>query len=171
MPPHSVQYSEEIADELLFRLASSARSIHRICAEDDDMPAEASFYRWLFRYPDLREKYARAKELQCTAIAEGIRDIAADGRNDWMQRLAFNGGNPSWEINGEAINRSRLRVDTEKWLLSKLLPKKYGDRIEQRVADADGNKLESIVVQFVRPGVETAASPAGPAGKAGKDGR
>ena len=27
-------------------------------------------------------------------------------------------------------NRNRLRVDTRKWLLSKALPKIYGDRLE-----------------------------------------
>ncbi len=33
-----------------------------------------------------------------------------------------------WQLNGEHVQRSRLRVDTRKWFLSKLAPKRYGDR-------------------------------------------
>lgn len=119
-------FTTELADEICFRIATSTDSLRTIC-EADDMPTDRSVYRWLSANSDFSHQYARAKEFQCQALADGIRDIAADGRNDWMERLAFNGGNPGWEQNGEAVNRSKLRVDTDKWLLSKLLPKKYGD--------------------------------------------
>ena len=33
-------------------------------------------------------------------------------------------------LNAEFVQRSRLRIDTRKWLASKLLPKMYGDRKE-----------------------------------------
>ena len=33
-------------------------------------------------------------------------------------------------INHNVINRDRLRVDTRKWFLSKLNPKKYGEKLE-----------------------------------------
>jgi hypothetical protein len=60
------------------------------------------------------------------AIAEDILDIADNGRNDWMER---NGEDAAgWLLNGESIQRAKLRVDSRKWLLSKLAPKKYGDR-------------------------------------------
>lgn len=120
-------YSVELVDEFCLRIATSIRGVTRICEEDDDMPAEGSIYRWLIRFPDFREKYARAKDYQCDARFEGLSDIAADGRNDWMERLAFNGGAPGWELNGESVNRSKLRIDVEKWALSKLMPKKYAD--------------------------------------------
>lgn len=147
-----VHYSPEVVDELLRRLSTSDRSIARIC-EDEDMPSREAFYEWLRKDPALVDRYARAKEMQCDAIADGIRDIAADGRNDWMKRLAFNGGNPGWELNGEHINRSRLRIDAEKWLLSKLMPKKYGDKVQQEVSGPDGGAvpINLVRVEFVKP--------------------
>jgi hypothetical protein len=36
--------------------------------------------------------------------------------------------NPGYRANGEHIQRSKLRVDTRKWFLSKLKPKVYGDK-------------------------------------------
>lgn len=36
--------------------------------------------------------------------------------------------NPGWRFNGEHVQHSRLRVETRKWFLSKLMPKVYGDK-------------------------------------------
>ena len=35
-----------------------------------------------------------------------------------------------YKLNGENIQRSRLRIDTRKWLMSKLNPKVYGDKLD-----------------------------------------
>lgn len=35
------------------------------------------------------------------------------------------------QLDTEHVQRSRLRVDTLKWQASKLVPKKYGDKIHQ----------------------------------------
>ena len=59
-----------------------------------------------------------------------IRDIADDGSNDYMEKLDKDGEVIGYSINGENIQRSRLRVDSRKWLASKLLPKKYGDKLD-----------------------------------------
>jgi hypothetical protein len=79
----------------------------------------------LQKYPIFLEQYVRAKEIGADAMAEEILDIADDGTNDWME---INRGNyTSWVTNGEAMQRSKLRVDTRRWLMSKLQPKKYAD--------------------------------------------
>ena len=39
------------------------------------------------------------------------------------------GKESGYQLNGEHVQRSKLRVDTRKWYLSKILPKKYGDKI------------------------------------------
>jgi hypothetical protein len=41
-----------------------------------------------------------------------------------------------------AVNRDRLRVDTRKWLLSKALPKIYGDKLTAELTGKDGAPLE-----------------------------
>ncbi|HEY1863793.1 MAG TPA: hypothetical protein VGG77_08915 [Roseiarcus sp.] len=54
-------------------------------------------------------------------------EIADDSRDDYMETKH------GPVVNSEAINRSRLRVDARKWAMSKMLPKKYGDKIETKV--------------------------------------
>jgi hypothetical protein len=68
------------------------------------------------------------------------RIIADDGRNDWMARK--DPSNPGYELNGEHVQRSRLRLDARKWLTSKILPKQYGDRTEVEAYGKDGRPLE-----------------------------
>ena len=90
-------------------------------------------------------QYARAREVQFLAIADELLEIADDGSNDWMQRTSKDksGG---WELNGEHIQRSRVRIDTRKWILSKMLPKVYGDKAEVAVTGANGGPGQSLTV-------------------------
>lgn len=73
--------------------------------------------------------YARAREAGWESVGEEILDIADDGSNDWMDREARDGRIERVKDH-EAIERSRLRLDTRKWILAKMLPKVYGDRLE-----------------------------------------
>src|SRR5580692_5216704 len=94
----------------------------------------------MLRVQDDREgfsnRYARARDLQAQGIADELLEIADDGRNDWTQRTG-NDERGGWELNGEHIQRSRVRIDTGKWLLCKMLPKVYGDKAEVAVTGAD----------------------------------
>ena len=47
------------------------------------------------------------------------------------------------QVNGEAIQRSRLRVDTRKWILSKMVPKKYGTKVTAEITGADGGPVKT----------------------------
>lgn len=69
------------------------------------------------------KQYARAMEARMDQMAAEIEEIADDGSNDWMEREGHT------VLNGEHVQRSRLRIDTRKWLMSKMVPKKYGDRV------------------------------------------
>jgi hypothetical protein len=114
-------YSQAIADEICDRLAAG-ESLRAIC-RDDCMPDEKAVRVWALEnregfYPH----YARAREIQAERMAEELLEIADDGLNDFKE---IDGRQV---VDQENINRSRLRVDTRKWILSKVLPKVYGDR-------------------------------------------
>jgi hypothetical protein len=74
------------------------------------MPPETTVLSWIEREPAFAEKYARARQRQYQRWAEEILEISDDVALD--------------------PNDRRIRVDSRKWLLSKLLPKQYGDKIE-----------------------------------------
>lgn|SRR5262245_34792795 len=72
--------------------------------------------------------YVRAREIGYLRMADEIREIADDGRNDWMERERKSGMVILFDR--EAVARSELRINTRKWLLTKALPKIYGNRLE-----------------------------------------
>lgn len=93
---------------------------------DPKMPTERTIFRWLAADDKFCQRYTRAKEVSAEFMAEEMLDIADNASNDWMERNDKDGHSVGWQINGEAVNRSRLRLDTRKWLMEKLKPKKYG---------------------------------------------
>lgn len=121
-------YTDELAELICLRLAEG-ESLRSVC-RDDGMPSKQAVLRWLARNEQFRAQYVRAKEEGAEAIAEEMFDIADDGSNDWMEKLDKDGEAIGYQLNGEHVQRSKLRIDTRKWYLSKILPKKYGDRIQ-----------------------------------------
>lgn len=76
-------------------------------------------------------------------MVDDMLDIADDARNDYM--AANDPDNPGYKLNGEHINRSRLRVDARKWIAAKLKPKKYGEKVEHE--HSGRLTLEQLVTQ------------------------
>ena len=120
------RYTNQLADEICAQLAEGL-SLRKVC-ERTTMPGRTTVFSWLRKKPDFRNQYEYAKEESADALFEELLDIADDGKNDWMQKRSNNGDCIGWQVNGENIQRSRLRVDARKWMMSKMKPKKYGDR-------------------------------------------
>ncbi len=139
-------YTAEIALTICARLADG-ESLRSIC-RDDDMPDKATVFRWLLlpEREDFRDQYARAREMQADSHVDDMTDIADDGTNDWMERKNADGSTGDIVLNGEHIQRSRLRVDTRKWIAERMKPKKYGSKLA--LTDPDGGPLQVTVRKF-----------------------
>jgi hypothetical protein len=141
-------YTEEIGDIICARLADG-ESLNAIC-KDDEMPAESTVRSWAIvpEHP-ISAKYDRARELGYMKMADDLLEISDDGTNDWMVRAGQDAEGTAYSINGEHVSRSKLRVDTRKWLLSKALPKIYGDKIVNEHTGKDGKPIEVADVSDV----------------------
>ena len=93
---------------------------------------ENTFYDIIDNNEALKQQYARAMAKRAESIFEDILQIADDGTNDKMMVDGVE------MTNHENIQRSRLRVDSRKWFLSKIMPKLYGDKLD---LTSDGEKL------------------------------
>jgi hypothetical protein len=121
-------FTQEVADAICERLAEG-ESLRSICA-GDDMPNKATVFRWLAAHKEFSDQYARAREAQADALFDEILDIADDGRND-----TYTDEDGNERTNQDVIARSRLRVDSRKWMAGKLRPKVYGDKLAVGGAD------------------------------------
>lgn len=134
-------FTQELADLICERVATHTYGLARLCEMYDDMPDKHTVNQWRFKKPDFSRQYAAAKIAQAELLAEETLDIATDGRNDYMQSLSAEEQGEGWRLNGEHVQRSKLRIDTHKWLAAKLMPKIYGAKIE--VGNSELSKKET----------------------------
>jgi len=123
-------YTQELADLICQRVATSTFGLARLCALHDDIPDKSTVNLWRYQYPNFSAQYAQAKLKQADLLAEECLDIADDGTNDWMESFGED-GEVGHKLNGEHVQRSRLRIDTRKFLAAKLLPRQYGDKTDE----------------------------------------
>jgi hypothetical protein len=116
-------YSVELADEICRRIANG-ETLYEVC-EDSAIPVSASAVRqWdLDNRDGFSAKYASAKRQLIEA---------------WSDQLVRIADNQLLEPNDR-----RVRIDTRKWLMSKLHPGKYGDKVT--VAGDAENPLQHVV--------------------------
>ena len=118
-------YSEKLVDRMLEEIASG-RSVIGMCREEDWTPNAETWYRWLYKIEGLSNRYAQAKSVQSEREADIILDIADNATNQDYQV-------------------ARLRVDARKWIASKLLPNKYGERTQIDHSSTDGSMKPTVI--------------------------
>ena len=122
---------------LIIDLIEEGGSIRSILKRSDTVGTK-TFYKWLEESEELQERYKIATKKRADNIFEEMLEIADKQEADM-------GYNERGEeiINHNVINRSRLQIDTRKWMLGKMNPKKYGDKLD---VTSDGDKLQVMPI-------------------------
>lgn len=105
-------YNEELTDKICQRIAEG-ESLKKIC-ESKDMPTRVTVHNWLLDKDkeEFFNKYEKAVNVRTENMFDALEEIA------------------DIPDESESPMRSRLRVDVRKWYLSKIMPKKYGDKMD-----------------------------------------
>ena len=150
-PVRPSKFSDEIAAQIVARIAEG-EPLAQIC-RDEGMPDPSTVWRWQQSDEAFAQAIARAREDGFDRIAEGTLEIADDGRNDWMEKFDKDGQSAGWVINGEHVQRSKLRIETRLKLLAKWDPKRYGEKIQAEHSGPDGGAIpfETVVRKVVDP--------------------
>ncbi|TGT42834.1 terminase small subunit protein [Mesorhizobium sp. M8A.F.Ca.ET.165.01.1.1] len=138
-------FTDELAITICERIADG-KSLRSICL-DDDMPDRVTVHRWLLdpAHEAFCNQYTRARAMQADTHVDEMQDIADDGSNDYVTKTNADGSTYD-QVNSEHIQRSRLRIDTRKWVAERMQPKKYGTRVA--LTDPDGGPLTVQIVKF-----------------------
>lgn len=132
------RFTAELQEEFLTRLENgeSARAICR----DPKFPSWSAFCRFKRKDEKFRDQYHSSWEDGFTAWEQEIIDISDDQTRDYQDD-----GKGGIKSDNTASNRDRLRIDTRKWIMSKRMPKVYGDKIEQQLTGKGGESLQVTV--------------------------
>ncbi len=130
---------------LICERIAAGESLSSIC-RDDNMPSRETVYSWKAANQAFSDRYARAVEDRAEKLAEEILDIADEKTGDYELK------NGVMAFNSENVARSRLKVDSRKWIASKLFPRKYGDKVQNEVTGPEGGPVQfAVKVTLVRP--------------------
>lgn len=149
-PQKGMDFTDDIFDEICDRM-TNGKGLREIC-NDPDMPTRQTFLRWVEKDTGRQARYQQAREALMDWYSEEILAIAWDDSKDTIK-----GKDGEPKCNHEWINRSRLKVDTLKFLMAKLHPKRYGDKLTPEAEDAkvaisweEPKRIERIIVEGVR---------------------
>lgn len=127
------KYTQEIADEMCAQLSVGV-SLRTVC-KAERMPSVVTVFAWFREHPDFLKQYARAKEESADAMAEEILDLS-----DGAISVIKGGAEKKSSAYAQAV---RLQVDTRKWIMSKMKPKKYGEKVD---LTSDGKAIEGNTI-------------------------
>ena len=132
----------------------------KICGQPG-MPDVSTFLDWVEEDSLLAQQYAHARMRGYSHLAEEILAISDETHTEVEVQESDAEGQPLFREDGspvlkkvrvplsaDVIARNRLRIDTRKWILSKMLPKVYGDKLIQEVTGANGGPIALANVNF-----------------------
>ena len=123
------KYSEKLEDRMLEEIASG-RSVISLCREEEWTPNADTWYRWMYKIDGLSDRYTRAKAISSEFHADQILAIADEADN-------------------QSFQVARLQIDARKWVASKLVPNKYGEKSQIDHTSSDESMKAPTVIKLV----------------------
>lgn len=148
-------YSDALADAICgwLKQGYTLRQIEAL----PNMPAKSTIIRWLGEHDYFQDQYARAREVHAMVMEDELLELAENSSNDWLAREG-KGGAVELEVNRELLERTRLRIDTRKWLMGKMAPKRYGKSLALTGKDGGPVKHEVATVGDVLDAIDGAGT-------------
>jgi hypothetical protein len=133
-------YTDELAEEICIKIATQSKGILRLCEENEHWPDRSTIFRWKLDNQHFCDLYDKAKQAQLEVLHDDLITISDDTSKDLTE-------NDSGKIvyNNECVNRSRLKIDTRKWILERLAPKKFGAKQETSRSDEDVSLMQKLI--------------------------
>jgi hypothetical protein len=116
------KYTPKLAALICRRLADG-ESLTHIC-RDDDMPHRGTVVRWMQGNEPFRANYAQARDIGLDVMADQLLERAGSDAGEYIDEFG------NCRVDSGRVNRDRLYCDALKWYLSKLAPKRYGDKLD-----------------------------------------
>ena len=119
-------YTPELAEAICMKLAEG-RSLRAVCSAPE-MPNRDTVSSWVINdVQGFSGQYAKARDIALDMLADEVLEIADTTQLGVKTKTDDTGKSETTE--GDMIEHRRLRVDARKWYLSKLAPKRYGDKV------------------------------------------
>jgi hypothetical protein len=134
----NIKWTDELEDAICAAIAVTPKGLEEVC-EENGFPNARSIYRHLVSSEQFSQKYARGREHQLQLLADQLVPLADKDRICQKRTIKADGSEEVVIL--DQVERTKLQIETRKWLLGKLAPKKYGDKLQQQITGEDGGPL------------------------------
>lgn len=130
---YSPQEKDKIFNAILDRIENGTSTRKAVI---DEKISSKTFWGWIDADEEKGKQYTRACEARAEFMADEILQIADSNEAD-----LYKDDDGNIKIDGNTVQRARTQIDARKWLMSKMFPKKYGDKLDHTT---NGKDLQSI---------------------------
>jgi hypothetical protein len=112
-------YTKELGERICKEVRNTVRGLQFICDSHDEFPVSSTVKEWLFdgRYPEFSALYADSKRYQAETLADEVMEVSYNAEEHHRT-----GG----------VEKSKLKVDSLKWIAGHLSPKKWNDKFKEK---------------------------------------
>ena len=143
--PAAASEWEPVLSEILAAIATTPKSLESICREIESAPSARTVYRLIDADEELCQRYTRAKEAQLQILADQLIDLADTDRI--CEKVTIKADGSREVVILDQVERTKVQIDTRKWLLAKLNPKKYGEKIQQEHSGEINLGLAEVIAE------------------------
>lgn len=132
--PMPTKYNDEVFNAILDRIMDG-ESLSQITrnGRDASIPCRAAFNKWISKDKDLAELYGLAMDIRADQLFDEIIEIADDVAD---------------KESTETIQRDKLRIDSRKWVASRMRPLKYGDQTQRTTEQDDSGNVHRKTTEY-----------------------
>ena len=141
-------YTKELGDIICSQIADGT-SLKRIC-EAENTPDKKTVYMWMRTNEDFRNNYAQATLDRTEAQLEELNELGAES----IQTALSTGDKRA----GAVVQAYKLKADNMKWVMARMKPKKYGDKIDM-TTDGKAITVELVNYSKSKPDVDNTGTP------------
>jgi hypothetical protein len=138
--------------EAILRAVMEGASLRQACRDHEVTRSEV--YLDLADDPTFSDQYARATSIRADAMFDEMMEIA-DTQVEGEVRKKLKDGTEEVTVE-DMLGHRKLQVDTRKWALARMNPRKYGEKVQvggasdlPPVATVDATKLSSQALREI----------------------
>ena len=132
-------YSEEVVEKVCNHVANGG-SLRALMREDKTIPSYYVLFGWMQEHPEFEDKWRTARAFNADALFDEILEIS-NTPVDTIMTVQRAKGNVE-TTKKDAVEHRRLQIESRKWMIEKLAPRKYGNKITTEISGPDGSPLQ-----------------------------
>lgn len=121
---------KEKSFETIIERIASGESLREIILNSprEEIPSFPTFFQWISQSKELSKQYACACEIRSEILFDEMLFIADNTEEGEVLTEKENG--TVEKKTGDMTQHRKLKIDTRKWILAKMNPKRFGDKLD-----------------------------------------